>query len=171
MEMARIRNDTRDRTSGRLVPAFTHRPDDFEQTFVRIGRQACEEHYGVGRLQVSKWLDECGKDQLTTIRREYVKRKEAERHAARRLSRSDIGKILGEAFREPIRGRRISITLARHAAQHLRIRRNGGWIVSPCPNGDWRVGTKRVSAEQLVDMARKAGFDPSLTGGGNTKLV
>jgi hypothetical protein len=55
--------------------------------------------------------------------------------------------------------RRVSFTLARHAAQHLRIVRSGGFIVSPTGDGDWWVGTRRMSAAQLVDLAVGKGFD------------
>lgn len=160
-EMARLRNDQRDGV-GRFSSAFERRPGDFELTFVRIGRLACEEHYHVGRLQITRWLEECGKAELKEKREAQVRANEAARHEAAKLSRRDMGKLLREAFREPIRdNRRVSITVARHAAQHLRIRRNGGWIVSPCPNGDWRVGTRRVSAAELVEMAKKVGFRES----------
>jgi hypothetical protein len=43
-------------------------PDDFEQVLVEIGRLACEEHYGVGRVTVNRWLEECGKDRLLKAR-------------------------------------------------------------------------------------------------------
>lgn len=161
--MGRVRNDSRDAVTGRMTAAFAQRPDDFERTFVLVGRVGCEGHYHVGRRQVNAWLDECGKESLIELRAQFVKRKEEQRREAAKLNRRDMRVLLREAYRPPIRGRAVSITLARAAAQHLRIRRNGGWIVSPCPNGDWRVGTRRVSAAQLVDMAKRTGFNPSLT--------
>jgi len=57
--MTRIRNDSRDRI-GRFAQAHSEIPADFEETFVRVGRLACEEHYGVGRKTINKWLEECG---------------------------------------------------------------------------------------------------------------
>lgn len=163
--MARVRNDSRDAATGRLAPAFDKRPEGFEQTFLDLGRVGCEEHYGVGRLTVNRWLTECGKERLIEERHAVVARREAERLERQRLSRRDVGKLLQEAYRPQIRDRRkVSITLARHAAQHLRIVRNGGFIVSQAPNGDWRVGTKLVSPAQLLDLALARGFIPSLTG-------
>lgn len=182
-------------------------PADFEETFIEIGRLACQEHYRVGRSTINRWLSERGKDTLIRKRAEhagrfspvaaeerrgpvraafldelgsgatvdaaarsagvspqcvYRWRKDPdfaaawdERVTTRRLSVEEMSAVLKRAF--PMR-ERISLALVRRAAQHLRIRRNGGFIVSPCPDGDWRVGARRVSAAQLVEMAVRAGF-------------
>jgi hypothetical protein len=53
-----------------------------------------------------------------------------------------------------------------HAARFLRDVRNGGWVIFRTPDGDWRLGLKRVSGQQLVEFAKRKGFDPSLTGRG-----
>lgn len=55
---------------------------------------------------------------------------------------------------------KIPFTLARQAAQHLRISRNGGTIVSPAQNGDWWVGSRRRSAAELLKLAISKGFEP-----------
>jgi hypothetical protein len=43
-------------------------PSDFEETLIAIGRLACEEHYGVGRVTVNRWLEESGKERLLKAR-------------------------------------------------------------------------------------------------------
>jgi hypothetical protein len=53
------------RTTGRAPRPC---PVDFEETLIAIGRLACEEHYGVGRVTVNRWLDECGKARLLKAR-------------------------------------------------------------------------------------------------------
>jgi hypothetical protein len=130
-------------------------PDDFEAKFIEIGRFACQEHYAVGRTTVNSWLMGLGKERLIALRKESVERKKEARR--NRLTRADMRSILNQSF-PVVDNRRVSPTLARHAAQYLRIVRNGGFIVSPTGAGDWRVGTRRVSPAQLVDMAKAKGF-------------
>ena len=156
----------RDGGTGRFMPQTKTRPADFERTFIRIGRVACEEHYHVSRLAITAWLNDCGKAELIALRAEFVKRKEAERRQRDRLNRREMGKVLGMAF--PVDQREVAPELARDAAQFLRIKRNGGWAVSPTMSGGWIVGVKRMSAAELVDMAILGGFTPSLTGDGST---
>jgi hypothetical protein len=146
---------------GRFLAARTERPADFEEMLVRIGRLACEAHYGVGRKFITRWLEECGKDRLIAKRREFVKAKEAERRL--RLSAREMGLILSRSY--PVDDyRSVSPALARQAAEHLRIVRNGGFAVSPTPDGGWRIGLRYCSPNELVDFAKSKGFDPSLTG-------
>jgi hypothetical protein len=47
-------------------------PGDFDETFVRIGRLACEEHYCAGRRTITRWLEERGKRRLINARTEHV---------------------------------------------------------------------------------------------------
>lgn len=156
--MGRIGNDRqRDRTSGRFMAKPKERPPEFEATFVRIGRIACEEHFDVGRLTINAWLDECGKAELIELRREFVKRKEAERHERRGINRRDVKRILDHAY--PVSKRYVNPAVAQRAAHHLRIVRHGGWIVSPMGGGLWRLGLRVVTAAELVELAKKAGFE------------
>jgi hypothetical protein len=48
-------------------------PVDFDETFVAIGRLACEEHFHAGRTTINRWLDERGKDRLIALRAERVR--------------------------------------------------------------------------------------------------
>src|SRR5690242_1406998 len=89
-------------------------PKDFEQTFVRIGRAACEEHYGRGRRQIDAWLDELGKDRLINERYEFVANqgRGSPRGPAKRITRNDMAQILKQAF--PVRDhRRVNPNTAR----------------------------------------------------------
>jgi hypothetical protein len=52
-------------------------PDDFEATFTAKGRIACQEHYGVGRQTVNRWLDECGKSRLLNARLAFFREQQA----------------------------------------------------------------------------------------------
>jgi hypothetical protein len=47
-------------------------PDDFETTFVDIGRLACEEHYQARRTTITRWLCERGEDRLKRLRAAHV---------------------------------------------------------------------------------------------------
>lgn len=132
----------------RNQPGFRVRrkcPPDFERVYVALGHKDSMKHYGAGPTTIKRWISECGGSNLVDQRR------------ANSLSVSDMSTILKMAF--PRKGR-VSFTLARHAAQHLRIRRNGGFTVSPAPNGFWWIGTKKITAAELVEMAVKKGFDP-----------
>lgn len=127
-------------------------PPDFDTKFVELGRLQCEEHYHARRTTITAWLNERGKQRLVAERAANV------RAGRQRISRSDMTKILAQAF--PVEGA-VSFTLARHAAQFLRIRRNGGWIISPAGEGQWWVGARRRSAAELLAIAEAAGFDPA----------
>jgi hypothetical protein len=59
-------------------------PDDFAPTFIVLGRLACEEHYGVGRQTIHRWLEECGKARLIEARSVYARSLEIERKTRKR---------------------------------------------------------------------------------------
>jgi hypothetical protein len=159
-------------------------PDDFEQVFVRIGRQACQEHYRVGRPTINSWLNQRGKERLIRDRAKHVTKKGEESSwavarygretvdnwRAEGLTRGDVGRMLSAAI-PVVAGPLVSETLARSAAQFLRQSRNGGLFVSPTAAGDWWVGLVRKSAAELVEMAKAKGFRPaSLTGDGDAEV-
>lgn len=124
-------------------------PDDFDIIFVEIGRLDCETWYRASRITVNRWLDERGKERLILARAAFVQRQ-------RVLARPPMP----EDRSRPVKDRRrVNINLARRAAQYLRQMRNGGWIISPTPHGDWWVGSKRRTAGELLDMAIARGFD------------
>jgi hypothetical protein len=136
-------------------------PEDFEATFVALGRFECEEHYRARRDTITRWLVELGKDRLLKERAAFVAQQRA---SGQWITRSTKLVTHHEVKRPTVREtvhdrRRVSPTVARHAAQHLRIVRNGGMIVSPAGDGEWWVGTKRLSAAQMLDLARSRGFD------------
>lgn len=136
-------------------------PDDFDVMFVEQGRLGCEAWYRARRGTVTRWLVERGKDRLIKARAGYVKHQRATGKWLTRQSRLVDHRPARPAVRGlPIRDRRkVSFTLARHAAQYLRIVRHGGHIVSPTPDGDWWVGSRRLSAAQMLDLACSKGFD------------
>lgn len=132
-------------------------PADFEAVFVEIGRLVCEEHYGAGHKQVTAWLEQSGKDELIAKRKEYVREK---RRREASVSRATMRRIR-DSVRPEREARRPGYRIARQAAHHLRIVRNGGWIVSLAGGGKWWVGAKKVTAAEMIEMAKKVGFDPS----------
>lgn len=136
-------------------------PDDFDVIFVEQGRDQCESWYRASRRTVNRWLEERGKGRLIKARTAYVAHQRAQGVWLTRSTRMvEHREVQTSARSQPVRDRRkVSFTLARHAAHHLRIVRNGGFIVSPTGKGDWWVGTKRLSPAQLVDLAEEKGFD------------
>ncbi|MGJ0508912.1 MAG: hypothetical protein ACR652_17650 [Methylocystis sp.] len=137
-------------------------PDDFDVIFIEQGRDQCESWYRASKRTVNRWLDERGKERLIAARADYVKHQRGNgrwiTRSTRMVEHREIRALSVRAA--PIRDRRkVSFTVARHAAQYLRIRRNGGWIVSPAGKDEWWLGTRRVSAAQMVDLAKSKGFD------------
>lgn len=125
------------------------RPDDFEVVFVEQGRLECEAWYRARRTTVNRWLEESGKERLIAKRASFVKHLRDKKRMNRPKERPSV-----------IRDRRrVSDVLARRAANYLRSVRNGGWVVAPCPDGNWLVGTRRRSPAEVVDMAERRGFD------------
>jgi hypothetical protein len=134
-------------------------PEDFDVIFVEKGREACEAWYRARKTTITRWLIERGKEELISRRAAYVKCLRGQGKWLTRSSRLVETRPRKVASLSVIRDRRkVSILVARHAAQHLRIIRNGGFIVSPTPSGDWWVGSKRLSAAQMVEFAKSKGF-------------
>lgn len=136
-------------------------PDDFAVIFIEKGREACEAWYRARKTTVTRWLVESGKEELIVKRAAFVKSMRSQGKWLTRSSRLfETHRVKPATIRETIRDRRkINPLVARHAAQYLRIIRNGGFIVSQAPNGDWRVGTRLLSAAQMLDLAFGKGFE------------
>jgi hypothetical protein len=137
-------------------------PGDFDAIFVEQGRDWCESWYRASKKTVTRWLEERGKKRLIDARAAYVARQRANGQWMTRQTPLVEHRAIRAACspRQSIRDKRtVPVLVARHAAQHLRIIRHGGFIVSQAPNGDWRVGTRLLSAAQMVDLARGKGFD------------
>lgn len=158
-----IRNEQREHSKLRIVPEpgkgrppLRKCPEDFDVVFVEIGRLDCETFYRAARVTVDRWLLERGKERLIQLRANYVE------HQRKIAKMRELPKIHAHD-RSPNRRdrRRVSICVARQAAHFLRQMRNGGWRVSMIESGkEWFVGTRRMMAGQMLDMAVARGFDP-----------
>lgn len=124
-------------------------PGDFEVVFVEQGRLECEAWYRARRTTVDRWLAECGKQRLIDKRAAFVKHLRMQKQAPKPVERQAVARDR----------RKVAPALVNRAANFLRCVRNGGWVVAPTSDGDWRVGTRRRSAAELVDMAVQRGFD------------
>lgn len=143
------------RIRGRFSPSPTPLPASFETIYTAIGRLACEEHYGVGRATITRWLDEAGKYRLIELRRIRVKERGIE---------ARIGSRKAEAVRklEAQSDTALSIPsphVAALAADYLRAKRNGGWMISRTSDGDWLVGISVKPPALLIALAERHGFD------------
>lgn len=137
-------------------------PEDFEIIFVEQGRLECEDWYRAGRTTVTRWLSEAGKERLIAKRAAYVQYQRDQGNWLTRASSLVEHRDVSKPRRVPEKltdRRRVSVSLARRAANYLRCVRNGGWIISPASDGSWRVGTRLRSAAELVDLAERKGFD------------
>lgn len=136
-------------------------PADFDVIFVEQGRIGCETWYRASRMTVNRWMGERGAEKLIKARAAFVAHQRANGQWITRSTRLvEHREVRKAAKRLPIRDRRkVHPTLARNAAHHLRITRNGAFIVSPAGNDEWWVGSRRMSAAQMVDLAETKGFD------------
>lgn len=135
-------------------------PADFDVIFVEQGRLGCEAWYRASRTTVNRWMAERGHKRLIEARAAFVAHQRARGEWMTRSTRLVEVRVRKTQGLQAVRDRRfVNPNLARHAAQHLRIIRNGGFIVSPTPQGDWWVGSRRLSAAQMVDLACSKGFD------------
>ena len=141
-------------------PPLRKRPDDFRAVFIEHGRDGCEPWYRASRKTITRWMLEEGAKELIKARAAYVAKQRANGEWITRSTKLVVHREVPNVVRLPIRDRRkVHPTLARHAAQHLRIVRHSGMIVSQAGNGDWWVGSRRLSAAQMVDFAVSKGFD------------
>jgi hypothetical protein len=156
---------TRDPPTGlKGRPPLRKVPDDFDVIFIEQGRDGCEGWYRASRKTVNRWMAERGAKRLINARAAFVAHQRANGQWITRSTK--LVENRAAVRRTPrliaIRDRRkVNPVVARHAAQFLRISRNGGRIISQAQNGDWWVGTRRLSAAQLLDLAVAKGFDVS----------
>lgn len=151
--------------NGKGRPPPRVRPADFEIVFVEIGRVDCEVYYRAARITIDRWLDEVGKDQLIEKRSQFVAHQRRSLGPLRGGIREQTKKM--QKAPRPARKtsaaardrRKVSQCIARQAAHHLRSRRYGGWVVSPAGDNEWWIGTRRISAAVLLDMALEREFD------------
>lgn len=122
-------------------------PDDFDVVFVEQGRPACEGWYGASRITINRWLLQRGKQKLIEERAKFVKHQRDRAHDASQPQTTTTQVI------DPY------LPIARMAADYIRISRYGGWPVSQCDGGGWRVGSTLKSSEELIAMAENQGFD------------
>jgi hypothetical protein len=137
-------------------------PADFDAVFVSIGRLDCEEFYRARRDTITRWLTESGKCRLINARAAYVADLRAKGEWITRGTKMVAHREINPIKITVQRGtsdKQVHPEVARQAAQHLRVMRNGGLFVSPIGYGEWWVGTRRLSAADMVDLARNRGFD------------
>lgn len=122
-------------------------PQDFVVVFREQGRLECERVYGASRLTVNRWMKMCGEQALKDERAAFVKYHRDAAHRPKQIGQAPPTEV--DTY----------LPVARMAAEHMRISRYGGWVVSQCETGGWRVGTVYRSSEELIAMAERQGFD------------
>lgn len=131
-------------------------PECFPTNFVELGRSGCELEYAVGRKRIAQWLDQSGrKQELIEARDRFLKAKrEAEQ-------RKDMDLRRPQRTIEITDTRIVARPIAERAAKHLQRSSAGGWVVYRIDKirEHWIVGTRRMSAAQMVDLAIRKGFD------------
>jgi len=150
---------SRDVPKGR--PPLRKCPDDFDVIFVEQGRDGCESWYRASRKTVNRWMNERGAKRLIGARAAFVAHQRANGQWMTRSTRLVETRVVRRTARlQAIRDRRkVDPTVIRHAAQYLRVVRHGGFIISQAQNGDWWVGSRRLSPAQMLDLALSKGFD------------
>lgn len=69
-------------------------PPDFEIAYVSLGLKECQRRYRTTFRVVRRWLDECGSERLTELRRKEIEIRDPEKQ----INRHDIGRIMSRAF-------------------------------------------------------------------------
>tara|TARA_Y100001951_G_scaffold104212_1_gene115167 strand:+ start:2646 stop:2942 length:297 start_codon:yes stop_codon:yes gene_type:complete len=81
------RSDGRSHDTG-LVRPYRECPDDFRETYVRMGWDGIAEHYRTNWRVITRWIHQSGGHKLRAERRAYVqarfKRRRMEREAKRK---------------------------------------------------------------------------------------
>lgn len=75
-----------------LVRPYRPKPDDFRATYIAMGWDGIEDHYGTNWRVIRRWIDEEGREQLAADRAAHVRAGLAERRARR--SRYVMGRTL-----------------------------------------------------------------------------
>ncbi|MBI1182127.1 MAG: hypothetical protein GC201_16405 [Alphaproteobacteria bacterium] len=70
--------------------AYRPVPEDFEETFIRVGWTSIEAECRAHAKTIARWIDEVGRDDLIRRRAEYVRRERIRRRSdrARRRARN-----------------------------------------------------------------------------------
>lgn len=70
-------------------PCLRPMPDDFRETFIRLGWVAreIELEYGAHWRTIVRWIDEAGRDELIAARAEYVRQRREDRRSQRARDR------------------------------------------------------------------------------------
>lgn len=126
-------------------------PGDFDVIFVEKGRLECEDWYSASRLTVNRWLIERGKTRLITERAEFVRFQRDQDATSRAKAVHPVDEFV--SIDEQLHA------IAREAASFLRVSRYGGWTITATTDGHWLVGTVRKTADELIVMAERQGFD------------
>lgn len=75
-----------------LVKPYRPRPADFRQTYIRMGWDGIDEHYGTNWRVIRRWIEEEGRKGLIAARAAYVEAQREERRQRRR--RYVVGRTL-----------------------------------------------------------------------------
>lgn len=116
--------------------------------FVEQGRLECEAWYRCRRTTVTRWLTERGKARLIKARADFVKHQ-------RKIRK---GQPKPAANTPPIPPSKADPQMLELAIAYLQRRENGGWAVVTHGCG-YIVGTRYRSADELLAMAERKGFD------------
>lgn len=132
-------------------------PRDFEARYLELGLKGCAEHYGAWNRTVRRWLEMLGRDRMRARRLEMLqarrKAAKAERVDLDRLRRTEARRRVVTSS-EPMP----PLEIIRDAAHFLRTPKGGRNLVCPSGQGDWFVGSVRVTPQDLVRRAKQKGF-------------
>lgn len=124
-------------------------PANFADVFIRGGWAAVRTEFGLNVKTEKRCLEEAGGDDLRRRRREYL--------ASVRRLRQSIQHVHEEP--EPVQ---VTTEEVRAAISFLRSREGGGWLITATGRGDYYLGATRAAGEDLVERAKRKGFNPCL---------
>ena len=122
-------------------------PPGFAEVFIVGGWRGVEAAFGSRTDCNKRWVQECGGDKLKARRLEYL----AARQYYRALMRQKPRKLAAR--------KSITSPAVHTAIEILRSLEGGSWPISETGQGDYYFGATRQTGEQLIDRARRRGFN------------
>jgi len=122
-------------------------PADFPDVFIREGWRGVELEFGARTAVNKRWLHECGGEALRQRRAEFLK--------SRTRARKPMPVPAPQRpYPQPSRDELAAIAF-------LRSPDGGSWAITATGEGDFYFGCTRLSGAQLVERARRKGWDGS----------
>lgn len=122
-------------------------PANFADVFIRGGWAAVRAEFGLNTATERRCLEEAGGDDLRRRRRDHL--------AQVRQLRTSVQHVHQQP--EPLQ---VETDEVRAAVAFLRSREGGSWLITATGRGDYFLGATRADGGELIERAKRKGFEP-----------